>query len=99
MKAHEKNLSILLAALQLVACGSSLTGTYLDQTGDVQLSFRSADTVVFQRNGRSEQDSYTRTGDKVIVRSSGGTVAIFQIEANGCLHSPLFTALCKAKSS
>ncbi len=92
-------LAALATATLLAACGSSLTGTYVDQTGEVQLSFQSGNKVVLQRNGHSEQDSYSLKGNKVTMRSSGGTVAIFEIEANGCLHSPLFTELCKPKSS
>ncbi|HWU78390.1 MAG TPA: hypothetical protein VN043_17975 [Rhodanobacter sp.] len=91
-------LAALATTLLLAACGQSLSGTYVDMTGDVQLTFQSGSEVTLQRHGRSEQDNYAIKGDKVTVSSSGGTVAIFQIEANGCLHSPLYTELCKPKS-
>ncbi len=88
----------LITAMLLSACASSLSDTYVDQTGDVQLDFQSGDIVALRRNGSTMQYSYAIKGDKVTVGSTGGTVAIFQIEANDCLHSPLFTELCKPKS-
>ena len=92
-------LAALASTMLLAACGQSLSGTYNDQTGEVQLTFQSGSKVTLQRSGQAKQYSYTIKGDKVTVSSSGGTVAIFQIEANGCLHSPLYTELCKPKSS
>ena len=88
----------LATTLTHAACGQNLSGTYVDVTGDVTWTFQSGGKVALQRNGHTEQDNYTIKGDKVTVSSSGGTVAAFQIEANGCLHSPMYTELCKPKS-
>lgn len=99
MKTCGKTLTTLLATLLLTACGQSLSGTYNDQTGDVQLTFQSGSKVTLRQNGRVQQYSYAITGDKLTISSSSGTVAIFQIEPDGCLHSPLYTELCRPKSS
>jgi predicted Rdx family selenoprotein len=84
----------------LAACGAkSLSGTYTDMAGNVSLDFQSGGKVRFHASetGYAEQDTYTVDGKKVTVRSSGGTVGIFEIQTDGCLNSPTMGEMCKPR--
>ena len=86
----------------LAACGQSgLSGNYVDQDGNVSLTFQSGGKVQYQASetGFTEQDTYTISGKKVTVNSTGGTVGIFEIQPDGCLRSPTMGELCKPKQS
>jgi hypothetical protein len=98
---HAKRLfvSIALACSLLGGCAKQLSGSYIDSSGNLSLSFGSGDKVTYHANetGRTVQGSYVLHGDKLTVREAGGTLGIFTLQPNGCLHSPTMGELCRPK--
>ena len=89
------------ATVLLGACSKSLSGTYTDQSGNVTLTFQSGGKVKYQASetGFTEEDTYSIKDKKVTIKSTGGTVGIFEIKPNGCLNSPTMGELCQPKTS
>lgn len=78
-------------------CGKSdLSGTYVDQAGNMSLIFQSGGKVRYRASetGFTEQDTYTISGKKITVKG----LAPFNIRADGCLVSPTMI-VCKPKKS
>ena len=96
------NILIMGASVLFFAgCGDkSLSGTYVDQSGNINLAFESGGKVQYRANatGRNEQDTYAIDGKTVTVKSARGTVGKFTIEDDGCLRSPTMGTLCQPKS-
>lgn len=81
----------------LTGCGkSNLSGTYVDQAGNVSLTFQPGGKVRYHASetGFTEQDTYTVSGKKVTVKG----MAPFKIRSDGCLASPTLI-VCKKKKS
>ena len=81
----------------LTGCGKSdLSGTYVDQAGNVSLAFQSGGRVRYRASetGFTGQYTYTVSGKTMTVKG----MAPFKIRADGCLVSATLI-VCKQKKS
>jgi hypothetical protein len=95
---------IALACVALVACGKSLSGTYVAKGGSglgsglvmQKMNFVSSDTVELTMMEQTIRTNYKIDGDSVLIGIQGQQ-QVFKIGSDGCLDGgTLFGKLCKA---
>jgi hypothetical protein len=97
-------ISVALACMVLVACGKSLSGTYVAKGGSgmgsglvmQQMNFISSDTVELKMMEQTFRAAYKIDGDSLLI-TVNGQQQVFKIGSDGCLDGgALFGKLCKA---
>jgi hypothetical protein len=95
---------VALACCALVACGKSLSGTYVAKGGSgmgsglvmQQMNFISSDAVELKMMEQTIRASYKIDGDSVLIIVNGQQ-QVFKIQSDGCLDGgELMGKLCKA---
>jgi hypothetical protein len=87
MKTYTIAAIITLALMSLVACGSSLDGTYADKSGSIKYTFDSDGTVQYEMMGMARMElKYEVDGDEIKIFSEGGGPAlIMTIKEDGSI--------------
>jgi hypothetical protein len=82
-----KNLFASTCLLLLVACGSGVTGTWMDDAGVTRYAFSRNGSVTISVLGSDVDAEYRMDGDKILVSSAQGTVVLTQ--RDGDLYGPM----------
>jgi len=71
-----KKLIASACLLLVVACGSELTGTWMDDAGVTQYAFSRNGNVTISVLGSNVEAEYRMDGNKILVSSAQGTVVL-----------------------
>jgi outer membrane lipopolysaccharide assembly protein LptE/RlpB len=89
-----KRILLATACLLLGACGQQLDGTYTDETGLSQYTFKSGNKVYLSMLGAETELAYAIEDDKVKISSPQGNL-VLTLNPDGSLQGPLGVTLRK----
>ena len=88
--AVKKLIALSLISLMLAACGKTLDGTYADQTGMAEFTFKGNKLEMM-----GVEIEYKIEDNKVKVQKNGATVTLLTIKDDGTLVMPMVGELKK----
>lgn len=98
MPAHNgdtmKKILLITVCLLLTACGQQLEGTYSDEMGITQYTFKSGDKVYVSVMGNETELDYSIDDDKVKITGPQGNM-VFTLNEDGSLKGPMGMKLSK----
>lgn len=83
-----KNVLVVALITLLTACGTRISGTYVDPMGMTSLTFTSSDEVAMTTMGIETKLNYTVEDDKVKIGSEKSAMVLTMLE-DGTLQGPL----------
>lgn len=89
-----KTVPLLTACLLLTACGQQLEGTYSDEMGITQYTFKSDEKVYVSVMGNETELGYVIEDDKVKISGPQGNM-VFTLNEDGTLKGPMGMTLSK----
>lgn len=92
-----KKILLIAACLLLTACGQRLDGTYTDEMGITQYTFKSGDKVYVNVMGNETELDYSIEDDKVKIVGPQGNM-VFTLNEDGSLQGPMGMKLSKKKA-
>ena len=92
-----KPLLLLVTIILLSACGSKLDGTYADEYGMMNYTFKSNGKVIQSAIGMEMEMKYEVEGDKVKILMPQGVNMVFTMQDNETIQGPMGIKLKKQK--
>ena len=90
-------LFLLFSALLLSACGSKLDGTYADESGMMNYTFKSNGKVSQSAMGTEVEMNYEVDGNKIKVLMPQGVSMVMTLQDDGSIKGPMGMKLTKRK--